>query len=211
MQNEFKEKREQLVRHLVAQGYLKTSEVIKAFRMVPRHLFVPEKYKNYAYVDEPISIGYGQTISAPHMVAVMTELLKPEKSDKVFEVGTGSGYQAAILSRLVKMVYTIEFDAHLTRFASANLERAGYKNVKVMTGDGSMGYKEQAPYDKIIITCATPEIPKLLVEQLKPEGIIIAPVGSSFSQTLTLGIKKHGKLKEKHYFGCIFVPLRHYS
>ncbi len=199
-----------LIKNLIEEGFLKTPKIIKVFKTVPREEFVLKEYKNQAYVDYPLPILEGQTISAPHMVAMMTELLKPEKNDKVLEIGAGSGYQAAILSRLVKKVYTIELEPKLAKFAKENLERVGYKNVKVIVGDGSKGYPKEAPYDKIIITCAVPEIPEKLIEQLKEGGIILAPVGSGYYQDLILGIKKDKKLKTKNYGGCAFVPLRHY-
>ncbi len=206
---ELKEKKNNLIKHLIESGYLKTEKVIKAFKDVPRENFVRAGNKNYAYSDTPLSIGFGQTISAPHMVAIMTEHLKPEKTDIVLEVGAGSGYQAAILSGLVMKVYTIELDPNLAEFAKSNLKHSGIKNVEVIQGDGSRGYPEKAPYDKIIITCACHEIPNALIDQLKTGGIIEAPVGSSWRQELIVAIKTKKGLEEKNYGGCIFVPLRH--
>jgi len=206
---DFFHKRVSLVRYLVDQGILKTSRIIEAFKTVPRELFVPEKYRKSAYSDEPLPIGFNQTISAPHMVAMMTELLEPKKTDKVLEVGAGSGYQAAVLSRLVRKVYTIELEPDLVKFASRNIRKAGIKNVRIMQGDGSKGYPKEAPYDKVIVTCACPEIPDALVEQLKEGGIILAPVGGGWSQELIKGVKRKGRLETKNCGGCVFVPLRH--
>ena len=150
--------KDRLIKNLMAEGYLKTEKIINAFRDVPREEFVLSGDKRIAYADYPLQIGGGQTISAPHMVAIMTELLDPQKTDKVLEIGAGSGYQAAILSNLVKNIYTVEIDPVLADMASENLRRAGYKNVQIITGDGSLGYPKQKPYDKIIVTCATPKI-----------------------------------------------------
>jgi protein-L-isoaspartate(D-aspartate) O-methyltransferase len=199
----------ELVEHLIRCGYLKSEKVIDAFKRSDRKLFVPERYGNYAYSDQPLSIGFGQTISAPHMVAIMTELLEPRKTDRVLEVGSGSGYQAAVLSCLVKIIYTIELEQGLIDFAESNLEKAGVKNVKIIQGDGSKGYPDAAPYDKIIVTCAAPEIPEPLVEQLKEGGIILLPVGGSFHQELIMERKVKGRLERRSCGGCIFVPLRH--
>lgn len=199
----------ELIEHLIGCGYLKTEKVIEAFRKTDRKLFVPERYRDYAYYDQPLSIGFGQTVSAPHMVGIMSTLLEPEKSDKVLEVGAGSGYQAAVLSRLVKVVYTIELEQGLIDFAKGNLRKAGIENVKLIQGDGSRGYPEEAPFDKIIVTCAAPEMPEALIKQLKESGIILVPVGGSFHQELVLGRKVKGKLETTNCGGCVFVPLRH--
>lgn len=201
--------KEELIRNLKAEGYLRTKNVEDAFLQVPRENFVRECDRKYAYSDQPLPIDYSQTISAPHMVAIMTELLEPRKTDIVLEIGGGSGYQAAILSRLVKRVYTIEFQKELIGFAKRNLKKSGCNNVEVIHGDGSRGYKKAAPYDKIIISCAVPEIPEELVEQLKEGGILIAPAGNRFLQILVLGRKSKGKLETEEYFGCVFVPMRH--
>lgn len=205
----FPEKRKSLVKYLIRQGILKTPRIIKAFETVPRENFVLEKYRDQAYSDQPMPIGFNQTISAPHMVSLMSELLEPKKTDKVLEVGAGSGYQAAILSRLVKKIYTVELEPGLVKFAAQNIKKTGYKNVQIMEGDGSKGYPKAAPYDKVIVTCACPKIPGALVEQLKEDGILLAPVGGGWAQDLILGRKKKGKLEIKRYGSCVFVPLRH--
>ena len=186
---------------------MKTKLVESACLKVPRENFVREQDKVYAYSDQPLSIGYEQTISAPHMVAIMTEFLEPKKTDIVLEIGGGSGYQAAILSKLVKRVYTIEFQKELIGFAEKNLKKSRCENVEVFHGDGSKGYKKAAPFDKIIITCAVKKIPEELVNQLKDGGIMVAPVGR-FLQTLIVGKKKKGKLESEKYFSCVFVPMR---
>ena len=202
-------KKEELIKRLKEEGYLRTKHVEKAFLEVPREIFVRKEDRKHAYSDQPLPIGYGQTISAPHMVATMTEFLEPKKTDIVLEIGAGSGYQAAILSKLVKWVYTIEFQRELLEFARKNLQKAGCKNIEVFHGDGSRGYKKAAPYDKIIIACATPEINQELISQLNEGGIIIAPVGSDHLQILVVGKKKDCKLETWGHFGCIFVPMRH--
>jgi len=203
------EKKHALIEHLKSQGYLRTGKVIEAFRQVPRENFIPPAQKEYAYADEPLPIGSGQTISAPHMVAIMTELLEPKKTDKVLEVGAGSGYQAAILSRLVKRIYTVELEPDLARGAGESLKKSGYDNVDVMVGDGSKGYPKEAPFDKIIVTCGADKIPKPLVEQLKEGGIMAIPVGSGLYQELILGVKRKGRLETENKGACMFVPLRH--
>ncbi len=202
------EKKKELIEHLKEMGYLKTPETIGAFEQIPRENFMPKEYRQYAYADEPIPIGFGQTISAPHMVAVMTELLELKKTDSVLEVGAGSGYQAAILSKLVKIVFTVEFVKELARYAKENLRKTGVKNVEIIHGDGSRGYPKKAPFDKIIVTCGCPEIPKPLVEQLKIGGKIAIPVGGCYQQELILGIKTKAGLKTERHGGCVFVPLR---
>ena len=202
-------KRKALIEQLKREGYLKSERVIKAFESVPREDFVPEECRAHAYDDEPLPLFAGQTISAPSMIAVMLELLELKPGDRVLEVGAGSGYNAALLSKLVKEVCAIELDPGLADFARDNLRRAGIKNVKVMQGDGSMGYGKASPYDKIIITCACPEIPEPLIRQLKEGGRVVAPVGGGWRQELVLGIKKGDRLRTRDCGGCIFVPLRH--
>jgi protein-L-isoaspartate(D-aspartate) O-methyltransferase len=206
--DEFYEKREHMVSDLITNGYLKTDRVIKVFLETPRHLFIVDKHQDFAYADYPVSIPSGQTISAPHMVALMTELLEPKAQDKVLEIGAGSGYQAAILAKLVKKVYTVEVDHDLTVFARENLQKAGIDNVEVMQGDGALGYPKKGPYDKIIVTCATPEIFDAWINQLKKGGLLVAPVGSGFYQEL-VSIRKVKKGFERTAYGlCAFVPLR---
>ena len=208
MPDEFERERERMVVELINHGYLKTERIIKVFLEVPRHLFVRESDVNFAYADYPLPILAGQTISAPHMVAIMTELLEPRPGDKVLEIGAGSGYQAAVLSKLVKKVYSVEIEPELVSFAKSNLERAGIKNVEVIQGDGSKGYEKAKPYEKIIVTCATPEIFDSWISQLKTNGILLAPVGGGFYQELIKIRKTKKGLERKNYGGCAFVPLR---
>jgi len=202
--------KESLITHLKREGYLSSSRVEQAFRKIPREDFLPASMREHAYSDHPLPIGSGQTISAPHMVAIMTELLEPKKTDKVLEIGTGSGYQAAILSPLVRKIYTTEFYPELASQAKKNLSRTGIKNVEVIPEDGSKGLPAHAPYDKIIATCSILQGTfNLLGKQLKEGGILIAPIGEPHAiQMLTTGRRTGGKLKTKEYFPCVFVPLR---
>ncbi|NIO22886.1 MAG: protein-L-isoaspartate(D-aspartate) O-methyltransferase [Candidatus Aenigmarchaeota archaeon] len=200
--------KERLIKNLMDQGYLRTKKVISVFGKIPREEFVMESDRAFAYADYPLSILSGQTISAPHMVAIMTELLEPETKDKVLEIGAGSGYQAAILSKLVKKIYSIEVDPELVSFARSNLSKASVKNVEVIMGDGSKGYEKAKPYDKILVTCATPEIFDSWISQLKMNGILLAPVGGGFYQELMKIRKTKKGLEKKNHGGCAFVPLR---
>jgi len=205
----FEDQRERLVEKLKIEGHIKTKAVEKAFLETPRELFVPEKLKGYAYVDTPLEIGNGQTISAPHMVAIMCEALDIKKGQKILEIGAGSGYHAAIVSKLIGdkgHVYTIERFPSLAENAKKNLEKVGIKNVTVEIGDGSEGLPKYAPYDSIYVTCAAPCIPQPLVEQLKDPGKLLIPVGQFISK-LELLEKKNKKIIEKDLGGCAFVPL----
>ncbi|MBI4173365.1 MAG: protein-L-isoaspartate(D-aspartate) O-methyltransferase [Candidatus Aenigmarchaeota archaeon] len=198
-----------LIAGLVAAGYLKSEPVIRAFHNTDRKLFVPQEYADNAYLDEPLPIGQGQTISAPHMVAIMTELLQISKADKVLEIGSGSGYQAAILARLAKKVYSIEADPALARQAEQNLAAAGSKNVKVMTGDGRFGHKPAAPYARIVATCGLPDFFPELARQLKAKGIFLAPIETGYGyQDLVLARKKGKDLEKEKHGACAFVPYR---
>jgi protein-L-isoaspartate(D-aspartate) O-methyltransferase len=175
---------------------------------VPRHEFVPEQNREAAYEDRPLSIGFGATISQPYIVAAMTELLDVAPSHRVLEIGTGSGYQAAVLSMLVDTVYSIEIVPELSRRAQETLARLEYRNVKVRTGDGYKGWPEQAPFDRIILTAAPPEVPKALIDQLRPGGKLVAPVGSGYDQNLLVIEKgKDGKVKRRSVFPVMFVPM----
>lgn len=202
--------KEKLITHLKQEGYLKSRKVESALRKIPREDFLPESARPHAYSDHPLHIGSGQTISAPHMVAVMTELIQPKRTDKLLEIGAGSGYQAAILSLLVRKIYTVEFFPELASQAKSNLRRAGISNVEVIPGDGSKGLPSHAPYDKIIATCSIPQTTfEILGKQLKHGGIIVAPVGEPHGvQILTTGKKAHKSLQTQEHLPCVFVPLR---
>ena len=208
----FEFERGQLVEGLEARGCLSRPKVREAMLSVRRHLFVPEGQRSYAYADHPLDIGEGQTISAPHMVAIMVEQLDLQAGHKVLEVGGGSGYHAAVTAEVVGPkghVYTVERIASLAERARQNLDRAGYAGcVTVVVGDGSMGLQEHAPYDRIFVACASPGIPPPLFEQLRERGKMLVPVGSGFlGQDLILVEKKDGKMVKKDLGGCVFVPL----
>jgi len=191
--------------HLAARG-ISDSRVLAAFRTVPREEFVPPSFRELAYDDTPIGIGSGQTISQPYTVAFMTQLLDPQPADTVLEVGTGSGYQAAILSRLVRKVYTVERFKELGSKAEEVLRRLGYENVEVIIGDGSRGLPERAPFDGIIVTAAAPQIPPPLIEQLKVGGRLVIPLGVGV-QEMVRAVKTPAGLEKKVYPGFRFVPL----
>ncbi len=198
------------VENLVREGIIRSEAVRRAFLKFPRYLFVEEQYKKYAHLDEPLPIPAGQTISAPHMVAIMLELADLKPGMNVLEIGTGSGWNASLIAELVKRdIYTIERIPELAEFARRNLERAGVKNVHVILSDGSRGFPPKAPYDRIIVTAGAPDIPKPLVEQLKPGGKLIIPVGSyHLWQNLLEVIKREdGSIKVKNHGGVAFVPL----
>ncbi len=186
---------------------VKDKRIIEAFKKVDREEFVLDEFKHKAYSDIALPIIAGQTISQPTTIMIMTQTLEPKENDKILEIGAGSGYQAALLAHLCKEVYTIERLPELVSFARRNLNRANIKNVKVIEGDGTLGYEEKAPYDKIIVTAASLKIPKALIEQLKENGIIVIPVGASFSCRMIKGKKIKGKLKEEFLGYFSFVPL----
>jgi protein-L-isoaspartate(D-aspartate) O-methyltransferase len=185
---------------------IKDKRVLEAMLKVERHKFVPESQKPFAYEDRPLPIGYGQTISQPYIVALMTELLELRGKEKVLEIGTGSGYQAAILAELAKEVYTIEIIEGLAKEAQKRLADLGYKNIKVKVGDGYLGWPEVSPFDAIVVTCAPEEIPPALIEQLKEGGKMVIPVGEFF-QELKLVSKKEGKILIKNIIPVSFVPM----
>jgi len=180
--------------------------VLNAMAEVPRHKFVPGSFKSSAYEDRPLPIGYQQTISQPYIVAYMTEILQPTSEHKVLEVGTGSGYQAAILSKLVKEVYSIEIVEELAEAARQRLRTLGYNNVFVKTGDGYAGWAEHAPYDRIIITAAPPEIPEALTDQLAPGGLLVGPVGIANQRIVSITQTETG-LTQKYTLPVRFVPM----
>ena len=194
--------------HLMGRG-ISNPRVLQAMTDVPRHKFVPKNLQAFAYADNPLPIGLDQTISQPYIVAAMTELLDPQPDHVVFEVGTGSGYQAAILSPLVKHVYTVEIVPELGEMAAARLKELGYDNVTVRVGDGYAGWPEHAPFDSIIVTCGAEEIPPPLVEQLKPGGTMVIPVGP-FNQVQELTVVKkdaEGQITTHLVMPVRFVPM----
>jgi protein-L-isoaspartate(D-aspartate) O-methyltransferase len=191
---------------LVMRG-ITADRVLAAMRKVPREEFVPEELRSASYADRPLPIGFDQTISQPYIVAFMTEELRPRAEDKVLEIGTGSGYQAAILAELVADVYSIEIIEPLARMAEATLQRLGYRNVHVKAGDGYKGWPEHAPFDCVIVTCAPDHVPKPLTEQLKEGGRMIIPVGPPGSQDLYLLEKQQGELRQQAVSPVRFVPM----
>jgi protein-L-isoaspartate(D-aspartate) O-methyltransferase len=208
-QDEYQAQRERMVREQMESRDIRNREVLRAMRTVPRHLFVPPNLRSMAYADHPVPIGYNQTISQPYIVALMTQMLEPEKGQKALEIGTGSGYQAAVLSPLVKQVYTIEIVPELARSAGALLMQLGCKNVTVRQGDGYRGWPEEAPFDRIILTAAPPEVPQALLDQLKPGGRLVAPVGGApFEQELVVIDKgADGKIRRNPGIPVRFVPM----
>jgi len=199
--------RNRMVQRHLAERDIKDPRVLEAFRTVPRHKFLPPESQRQAYDDESIPIGEGQTITPPYDVAFMTQALQPKPTDKVYEVGTGSGYQAAILSRLVKDVYSVEIHEPLSRRATQVLKELGYTNVHTRAGDGYAGWPEEAPFDAIIVTCAPEEIPAPLVEQLKEGGRLVIPLGTRFNQVVHLIEKKNGRLIDRQLRPTLFVPM----
>ncbi len=198
--------RAEMVRSQIAARDIRNPRVLDAMREVPRHRFVPLEYRNRAYLDRPLPIGLGQTISQPYIVAAMTELLRPESTDRVLEIGTGSGYQAAVVSRLVAKVYTIEIVSELAERAAKTLTELGYVNVEVSSGDGYRGIPSEAPFDGILVTAAPDAIPEPLIEQLAIGGRMVIPVGE-FYQQLTVVEKTERGINKRTVFPVRFVPM----
>ncbi len=203
---DWKALREQMVTQQIAARGVVNPRVLRAMREVPRHRFVPESNRGRAYQDRPLPIGHGQTISQPYIVAVMTELLKPQPGDRVLEIGTGSGYQAAVLSGLVEKIYSIEIIPELAETARVALAAGGYQNVEVITGDGYKGLPEHAPFDGIIVTAAPEKVPEPLVEQLAVGGRLVIPVGG-WSQDLRVLERTEEGVRTTTLFPVRFVPL----
>ncbi len=204
----YREAREKMVKYDLKGRDIRDEKVLSVMGKVKRHLFVDKDLWNVAYNDYPLLIGEGQTISQPYIVALMTQCLNLKPDDKVLEIGTGSGYQAAVLAELVDQVYSIEINEKLANKTSHRLKELGYKNVKVKQGDGYFGWPEHAPFNAVIITCAANDIPPPLIEQLKEGGRLIMPIGSApFHQTLTLITKVKGEKKVEHISGVRFVPM----
>ncbi|MCL7452458.1 MAG: protein-L-isoaspartate(D-aspartate) O-methyltransferase [Anaerolineae bacterium] len=198
---------EMVERQIRSRG-ISSQQVLDALERVPRHEFVPEQYQSQAYADHPLPIGHGQTISQPYIVALMSELLQLEAGDRVLEVGTGSGYQAAILAEIIDQVYTVEIIEALATQARERLERLGYDNVEVLHADGYFGWPEHAPYDAIIVTAAPDHIPQPLVQQLADGGKLVIPVGPPGGyQTLWEVTKEGEEITKRNVTGVLFVPL----
>lgn len=199
--------RRKMVEEQLEQRGITSRKVLDAMRKIERHRFVPEELRDKAYEDYPLPIGAGQTISQPYIVAFMTEALDIKPTDRILEIGTGSGYQAAILGELGKEVYTIEIVPSLSEKSESLLQSLGYKNVHVKMGDGYLGWPEQAPFDVVIVTCSPSHVPQALQEQLKEGGRMIIPVGERYTQELVLLKKKSGKLTRQSRMSVLFVPM----
>jgi len=198
--------RASMVVHQIAARGVKDRRVLAAMRKIKRHLFIPERYRARAYGDHPVPIGYDQTISQPYIVGSMTEALQLKKGARVLEIGTGSGYQAAVLGEIVREVYTIEIVPELGQRAKKLLARLGYKNIHVRVGDGYAGWPDKAPFDAVILTAAPPKIPRPLIDQLKAGGVLVAPVGRRLQDLVRLTKTTKGVRRERLY-GVRFVPM----
>lgn len=206
-EDEFVLERISMVNKQIKSREVKNEQVLEAMKKVPRHLFVPKNVRNQAYGDHPLEIGNGQTISQPYIVGFMTEVLDPDSTYRVLEIGTGSGYQAAVLAEICDSVFTIEIFEELGKSAANILNELNYQNVAVKIGDGYLGWEEKAPFDAIIVTCSPTHIPTPLIEQLKEGGKMIIPVGHSYHQELVLLEKEKGKVEKKKVLPVRFVPM----
>jgi protein-L-isoaspartate(D-aspartate) O-methyltransferase len=205
---DYRKEQEAMVRDQIAARGVRDARILEAMSRVPRHLFVPAQSRSRAYGDHPLPIGRRQTISQPFIVAFMTESLALKPGEKVLEVGTGSGYQSAVLACLTDKVFTMEIDGELAREAAATLRKLGYRSVRAREGDGFFGWPEEAPFDAVIVTCAVNRVPPPLVEQLGEGGRLIIPVEKGpMSQTLTLVTKKNGKIAVRALLDVLFVPM----
>jgi protein-L-isoaspartate(D-aspartate) O-methyltransferase len=204
--DQFEQQRADMVRRQIEARGVRSPKVLEVMRRVPRHEFVPRELAAHAYDDRPLSIGHGQTISQPFIVAYMTEALEPRAEDVVLEIGTGSGYQAAVLSHLVREVLTIEILEPLADQARATLQRLGYRNVQVRAGDGYAGWPERAPFSKIIVTAAPPELPQTLVDQLAVGGVMVVPVGNVFQELMVVRKTERG-IRRQSVMPVRFVPM----
>jgi protein-L-isoaspartate(D-aspartate) O-methyltransferase len=208
--NDFSTDRTRMVDQQIAARGIRNRAVLDAMKTVPRHEFVPEPYRSSAYEDSPLPIGLEQTISQPYIVALMTELVDPKPEHRILEIGTGSGYQAAVISQLVKEVYTIEIIPQLAESARQRLQRLGFENVTVREGDGYQGWPEKMPFDGILVTAGATEIPKPLVDQLKPGARMVIPVGSTLNSQVLRIVEKQadGSTRIEEVIPVRFVPLR---
>ena len=203
----FETDRQRLVAHLIDQGYIKTDEVKQGFLAIPREEFIPRSLRGYSYVDTPLDIGNGQTISAPHMVAIMCEALDIKKGQKILEIGTGSGYQTALLAILAEKVYSIERISELAARARKTLDELECYNVEIKIFDGTYGWKEKAPFDAIMVTAGAPDVPQPLLDQLAIEGRIVIPVGEAGLQDLFKVTRTDREFVKRNLGGCRFVKL----
>jgi len=193
-------------KQLIARG-IKDTNVLNAIRKVKRELFVPENLQSEAYADKPLNIGYNQTISQPYIVAFMTEAASLSKNDKVLEIGTGSGYQSAILAEIVKEVFSVEIISSLVEQAKNKLSHLNYKNIQIKSGDGNQGWKEHAPYDAILVTAAPEQVPKALIDQLKKNGRLIIPVGTQNQNLIKYSFNENQELVKETLLPVRFVPM----
>ncbi|MFB6207014.1 MAG: protein-L-isoaspartate(D-aspartate) O-methyltransferase [Haloglomus sp.] len=208
-EDDYRAAREQMVKGLLSGGRIDDEAVADALRSVPRHAFVPEGRRDSAYADRPLPIGDGQTISAPHMVGIMTELLDAGAGDRVLEIGTGCGYHAAVTAELGAEVYSVEYVPRLARAAREQLSELGYDDVHVRQGDGHEGWPEHAPYDAAYLTCAAEEFPEAVVEQVRPGGRLLAPLSDGFGQTLVAATRREdGSLDRESHGGVRFVEMQ---
>jgi protein-L-isoaspartate(D-aspartate) O-methyltransferase len=196
-----------MIEHQIRGRGIRNEKVLRAMMQIPREKYVPENYKKYSYSDNPIPIGYGQTISQPYIVAYMTSILNPDKNQKILEIGTGSGYQAAILSLLYKEVYSVEIIKALGEKAKKIFKEQDLNNITVKIGDGYEGWKEYAPFDAIIVTCAPENVPQPLVDQLAEGGKMVIPVGGTYNQVLYLLEKRDNKIRTTATLSVSFVPM----
>ena len=206
-EKKWEKKANKMVNEQIAIRGVTDPEVLAVLQKTPRHRFVPDKVSKYAYNDHPLPIGEGQTISQPYIVAFMTEMLDTDSNHKVLEIGTGSGYQAAVLSSLVNHVYTIEIVKSLANRADSTIKKLGYKNITVRWGDGYKGWPKEAPFDRIIGTAAPPEIPLALIEQLKPGGKMVLPVGTRWQEIVVVTKNASGEISKKNVLPVRFVPM----
>ena len=204
---EFEEPRARMVEEQLAARGLTDTRLLAAFRAIPRHLFVPEELQREAYADHPLPIGAGQTISQPYIVALMTHAVRLQGHERVLEIGSGSGYQTAILAQLALEVFSVERIPELAGAAAGRLEQLGVLNVHFTTGNGSLGWPEHAPFDAILLTAAAPEIPAPLLQQLADPGTLVLPIGSASSQMLVRVERRRGQLHRTDLASCLFVPL----
>jgi protein-L-isoaspartate(D-aspartate) O-methyltransferase len=203
----FERERQRMVEEQIMGRGISDERVLKAMRTVPRHEFLPEAIRGNAYVDQALPLGEGQTMSQPYMVALMTELLKLNGTERVLEIGTGSGYQAAVLAELCEKVYTVERIKVLADKARATLDRLGYRSVALKVYDGTYGWKEMSPFDAIVVTAGAPHVPDALVEQLREGGRMVIPVGDRYGQRLIKMVKTAGGVITEQSVPCVFVPL----